>query len=236
MVSASAHVVSAAQKMGAQILFPGNVYGLGEQTGHPLPERAENAPTTRKGELRVRLEHALATSVREGVARVIIVRGGDFFGPTVRNGLVDPIFGNAVRGRPIVAIGNPGIPHQWVYLPDLARVSIDLLEIAGKLDSFEVVHFAGYVPRTYGDFLRYVADEAGHPGLRIEFNPFWWRWRSVVGLFVPVLRELAELAYLFEDSVILDDPRRRELLPVFQPTPIDMAVRKTLDSYLEEAA
>jgi nucleoside-diphosphate-sugar epimerase len=236
MVTASANVVAAAKKMSAQILFPGNVYGLGEQTDRPLAESAPNAPTTRKGELRLRLEHALGTSVNDGVPRVIIVRSGDYFGPTVRNGLVDPIFGNAAQGRSIVAIGSPNIPHQWAYVPDLARVGIDLLEIAGKLNPFEIVNFTGYVPRTQRDFLRYVAEQAGHPDLRIDFNPFWWRWRGVVGLFIPALRELGELDYLFENSLILDDPRRRDLLPTFQPTPIDMAVRMTLDSYAGEAA
>jgi nucleoside-diphosphate-sugar epimerase len=236
MVTATANVVAAAKAVRAQILFPGNVYGLGEQTAHPLAETAPDAPTTTKGELRVRLEQALRSSTREGVDRVIVVRSGDFFGPTVRNGLVDPIFGHASRGKTIVAIGDPEIPHQWAYAPDLARVGIDLLEVAGKLDLYEVVNYTGYVPRSHREFLRYVAAIAGHPKLRIQFNPYWWRWRGLLGFFVPVLRELSELGYLFEDAVILDDPRRRELLPAFQPTPLDMAVQTTLDSYIEEAA
>ena len=40
----------------------------------------------------------------------------------------------------------------------------------------------------------------------------------------PMLRELLELDYLFEDPVILDDPARRRLVPSFQPTPLDAAI------------
>jgi nucleoside-diphosphate-sugar epimerase len=235
LITATANVIAAAKAVSAQVLFPGNVYGLGEQTSQPVPESAQNLPTTNKGEIRAQLEQAFRNAVPEGLSRVVILRSGDYFGPSVRNGLVDPIFGNAARGKRIVAIGDSEIPHQWCYVPDVARIGIDLLEIAGKLELFEVVNFTGFVPRSQREFLRYVADQAGYPKLKIQFNPTWWRWRGALGFFVPLLRELNEISYLFNDSVILDDPRRRDLLPTFQPTPIDMAVQKTLDSYVEDA-
>jgi len=40
-----------------------------------------------------------------------------------------------------------------------------------------------------------------------------------------------ELRYLFDTSIILDGSRLRQLLPQFADTPIEEAVRLTVESY-----
>ncbi len=35
--------------------------------------------------------------------------------------------------------------------------------------------------------------------------------------------------YLYEDSVLLNDDKRRKRFPDFSPTPLDEAVKETLD-------
>jgi nucleoside-diphosphate-sugar epimerase len=88
-------------------------------------------PATRKGAIRVELEQRLKAATAQG-ARVIIVRAGDFFGPQAGNswfsrGLIKP-------GQPITAVnlpGEPGVGHQWSYLPDVARTMVALLARRG---------------------------------------------------------------------------------------------------------
>lgn len=229
MVTATENVIAAARFAGATVLFPGNVYGLGPQTEAPLPETAPNLPNTAKGRLRVELEEMLERSVYLDVPRVVVLRAGDYFGPTVRNGLVDRIFGNAAAGRPIRFIGDFDKPHQWTFAPDLARLGVELLDRARRLEPFEVVHFRGFVAEPQRAFLTLVAREAGYPGLRPRRIP-WWLLR-LAGVFDPTVRELMELRYLFDEAVILDDPRRRALFPDFPSTAIEQAVRETLASY-----
>jgi hypothetical protein len=53
----------------------------------------------------------------------------------------------------------------------------------------------------------------------------------LVGLVEPLMRDVFEMRNLFDSAVIIDDPRRRELLPDFQATPLEQAVRETLESY-----
>jgi nucleoside-diphosphate-sugar epimerase len=229
MERATTNIIAAARAAGATILFPGNVYGLGPQTSAPLTEAAPNEPRSRKGALRVTLEESLRQAAADGRTRVIVLRAGDYFGPTVRNGLVDPIFGNAARGKTIKAIGKLAIAHQWAFIPDLARAAIDLLDLAQSLAPFEVVHFAGHVANPQREFLRLVAAQAGRPELAIRRIPMWML--RVVGLWDGVVRELWELRYLFEESVVLDGAKLHRLLPGYADTPIDLAVRATLASY-----
>ena len=148
---------------------------------------------------------------------MIILRAGDYFGPTVRNGLVDPLFENAVLGKPLRAIGKLDIPHQWAFVPDLARAALDLLDVSKRLNAFEVVHFSGYVPPTQRDFLKLIAQQAGSPDLAFRAVP--WPALKVAAVLDSVIRELMELRYLFDSSVILDGSKLKRLLPGFRETP-----------------
>jgi nucleoside-diphosphate-sugar epimerase len=99
-------------------------------------------PLTRKGKIRVELERRLQTAATTGV-RSLIVRAGDFFGPSGGNnwfsqGLVRP-------GKP-VSSSVPGPPRHRpcvAYLPDLAETVAQLLDHESTLGTFERFHFAG---------------------------------------------------------------------------------------------
>lgn len=230
MARATANVIVAARSCKATILFPGNVYGLGAQTEAPLREDAPNQPAGHKGELRVRLEDSLLHATEESsVGRVIVLRAGDYFGPTVRNGLVDPIFENAAAGKPMRALGNLEAAHQWAYVPDLVRAALDLLAIEESMKPYEVFNFAGTVASPQRDFMKQVAEQAGHPGLDIRVLP--WSAIKLAAIFDSVVRELLELRYLYDKSVILDGSKLRQTLPNFKETPIAEAIRVTLESY-----
>ncbi len=229
MEAVTDRVIAAARANDATIVFPGNVYGFGAQTGSVLAETAALIPTTKKGQLRVKLEQALHDATIDGKAKVLIVRAGDYFGPTVRNGYVDRLFGNARQGKAMQVLGRLDVAHQWAYVPDLARLTADLLALP-NLKPFEVVHFRGDVVAAQHEFLQLIANAAGKPGLRIQRLP-WWLLRGVA-LFDPLMREVLEMRYLFDSAVIIDDKRRRELLPEFSATPLEQAVRETLSSYL----
>lgn len=106
---------------------------------------------------------------------------------------------------------------------------MQLLSIADRLSLFDVVNFGGYAAGSQGDFLRLVARQAGYPDLPIRRVP--WSVLRFLGLFNGVVRELLELRYLFDGAVILNGSRLRGLLPDYRDTPIENAVRKTLESY-----
>ena len=229
MERVTSNALRAARAQRATLVFPGNVYGFGRQIDAPLPESAGMRATGNKGRLRVRLETMLKAATADGEARALIVRAGDYFGPTVRNGLVDRVFGHAALGKPMQVFGRLDADHQWAYVPDLARMAVDLLELGDRLEPFEIVHDRGHVARPQREFLRLVARRAGRPDLAIRRLPWALLW--LAGLADPVLRELRELRYLFDEAVVIDDPRRRALLPDFRHTNVEQAVDETLRSY-----
>lgn len=228
MEAVTANVIAAARARSAAIVFPGNVYALGRRSG-PVNEATPNAPISVKGALRDNLEQELRAAADAGGVQVLVVRAGDYFGPTVRNGLVDPIFGNAAAGKPIKVFGNLEKKHQWAYVPDLARATVDLLAIRGMLRRYELVNFEGFVVPKQIDFYHLVARVAGHVNLGISSAP--WPLLRVVALFNPIVRELLELRYLWDESLILDGSKMKQLLPGFAGSSVEDAARATVASY-----
>jgi nucleoside-diphosphate-sugar epimerase len=232
MENATRNVVAAARAAGADVVFPGNVYGLAPHYEEPLDETHPNDAPSRKGALRVELEALLAGLAEEEGTRVLVVRANDYFGPTVRNGLVDPIFGNAAAGKAMKVLGNPDVAHEMVFVPDLARATVELMDLEDR-PSFEVVNVGGYAEPTFRDFLERVARLAGSPPKVRAAPRFVLR---VLGLFNGVVRELGEMMYLFENPLLLSDRKLRTLLPDFRYTPVDEAIAATLESYRAQAA
>lgn len=231
--TATLNIIEATRAAGATMLFPGNVYSLGPGAGVPLDETAPHRATTRKGKFRARLEGLLedATKGADGqtAIRVLIVRAGDYFGPSVRNGLVDRIYGNAARGKPINTFGKLEIMHERIFLPDLARASLDLLAFGNTLAPYDVVHVTPGTRLTEQTFMAEVARVSGYPGLKVKVMP--WALVRLIGLFNPVIREFLELTYLYDTTVLLDGAKLGRLLPQFRFTPLDEALRQTLESY-----
>ena len=78
------NTIAAAEAAGARILFPGTVYNYGPDAFPLIAEDAPQRPTTRKGAIRVEMEARLRAASERGV-RVLILRGGDWFGSSNQN-------------------------------------------------------------------------------------------------------------------------------------------------------
>lgn len=232
MERATTNLVAAAEEAGAELVFPGNVYGLAPRFGVPLDEDHPHRPVSRKGALRVRLEARLRASAESGRGRVLIVRANDFYGPTVRNGGVDLLFANALAGKRLVTFTPADVPHEMAYVPDLARATVALMQLEDR-PGFDVFHLAGHVTASWRDFLGVLAECAGVP-LRFRVLPPWMI--RLGGLFDPMIRELGELTYLHRHPLLLDDAKFRARVPHFRATPLRAALEETVASYRTERA
>src|SRR5262252_3160220 len=76
------NTIAAASVNGATVVLPGTVYNYGRDALPLLTETSPQRPDSRKGAIRVELERRLEAVTRSGAVRVIIVRAGDFFGPS----------------------------------------------------------------------------------------------------------------------------------------------------------
>ncbi|GAA4395722.1 NAD(P)H-binding protein [Nibrella viscosa] len=223
MEPATRNVVEAASQNQATIVFPGNVYTYGN-CKDPIREDSRPAPNTRKGALRVALEDLLEKAAQAGKCRVLTVRLPDFWGPNVLNAGVKPVFEGALQGKALPWLLNADIPHQFVYTPDAAEIMVRLM-LRGSRQPYEVWNYGGEVVPSVRWLFGRIAAITGQ-SLKIKVYPKWLF--SVLGLFVPMMRELKEMFYLYENSVVLDDAKVRAEFPDVNETSLDIAITDTL--------
>ncbi len=218
----------------ATIIFPGNVYNFGN-IRQPICADSVPAPCTRKGQLRVELESMLQQAASEGQCRVMTVRLPDFWGPNVLHEGIRPVLLGALTGKPMPWLINADIPHQLVYTPDAGEVMARLMERdwttrqaanGATTKPYQVWNYGGTTVSSMSDWFGQMTQLTGKPA-SVRVYPRWLF--SVLGLFNPVMREVKEMLYLYENSIILNDTDTLAILPDFRPTPMRQALTDTLD-------
>ncbi|GAB3781176.1 SDR family oxidoreductase [Spirosoma horti] len=230
MDTATNNVIDVAQQAHSVIIFPGNVYNFG-QTTEPIREDSLPNPCTRKGKLRVEIEASLEQAANAGKCRVMTVRLPDFWGPNVLNDGIRPIFENALKGKALPWLVNADIPHQLVYTPDAAELIVRLLlrewnrRSQSVAVSYEVWNYGGTTLSSMRAWFDQISAIAGQPAKIQIYSRFLL---SALGLVMPVMREVKEMLYLYENTIVLDDQKVKSLFPDFQPTPMKQALTETL--------
>ncbi|MDX5482167.1 MAG: NAD-dependent epimerase/dehydratase family protein [Hymenobacteraceae bacterium] len=216
------NVVEAAAKTQYTILFPGNIYNYG--LTNPIRETSPFAPNSKKGAIRAKLEQMLQEAAEEGKCRVINLRMPDFFGPNVMNEGIAPIFKGALTGKAMPWLCRNDIPHQLVYTPDAARAFYELMQLQ-PAEPYALYNYAGEVVPSVKEWQAQIARAAGTEA-KHKLYPAWLF--KAMGLFSPGMREISEMSYLWENTILLNDDKLRHTLPDLPRTPMSQAIGETL--------
>jgi len=218
-----------AERFGARFMLPGNVYNHGESMPDRIDESTPQRPTTAKGRIRVEMETELERRAAAGRLRSTVITAGDFFGAG-HGSWFDAVVAKSIAKGTIGYPGDPKLVHAWAYLPDLARAFVAVASL-DDLAPFERFTFAGHSV-TGTDFVAAVERAAATRGLapargwRRSGMP--WPLLRVVGIFVPLWRELARMSYLWRVPHALDDTKLARRCPGLTPTPLATALADSL--------
>lgn len=242
MDAATQKVIEAAAQSQATVIFPGNVYNFGN-VRIPIREDSLSNPCTRKGQLRVEIEAMLEQVANTGKCKVLTVRLPDFWGPNVLNEGVKPIFVNALTGKALPWLMNADIPHQSVYTKDAAEIIVRLMLREADLTSgpapekqkrrehaYQVWNYGGTTVPSMRTWFGEISALTGNPLKMQVYSRFFI---SALGFFMPILREVKEMLYLYENTILLDDAKVLSLFPDFRPTPMKQALTETLTWFAE---
>lgn len=224
------NTIAAATAERATIVLPGTLYNYGPDAFGVVTEESPQNPLTRKGAIRVEMERRLERFSRTG-GRVLIVRAGDFFGPTssgnswFSQGLVKP-------GKSVTKISYPGargVGHQWSYVPDVARAIVELLARRDALEPFATFHMKGHWDPDGTQMTQAIRRVVTRKtGIEPTVGAFPW-WLIVLGAaVVTTFRELLEMRYLWRVPLGMDNARLRSVIGTEPHTPLDQAVEATL--------
>ena len=217
------NVIDAAEHSGATVIFPGNNYNYGP-VDQPISEFTPFNPSTSLGKVRVELERMLQRASDQGRMRTLVVRMAEVWGPNVTNKQFAPVFENAIKGKPMPWLISVEPAQQLLYAPDAGRAMVALTQ-RGEHKAYEVVNIGGIMVPSTQFWLEQIAEIADTPA-RIKVVPKFMV--SVLGLIVPVMREVASLSYKYETSVILNEAKFRATFPGFEYKPMEEAIAETL--------
>ena len=215
-------VLHAARTSGARLVVLDNLYMFGRMGGVPMTEGSTQAPCSRKGELRKRTAEQYLEAHAKGEARITIGRASDFVGP----GIVDAhlgarFFQRVLKGSAGECMADPSLPHAFTYAPDI----VDALIRLGRED--KALGQAWNIPtleaRSMNDWAKALSPLLKRD-VRVTTLPSWLV--TMLGLFVPAMRELKEMRYQWEEPYRVDDAKFRTAFGM-SPTPFEEQVRAT---------
>jgi len=217
-------VIGAAQAADARYVSFENVYMYGDTAGAVMTETSPHQPHTRKGRIRAAMAAQLESLSDAGDLEVTTARASDYFGPgaTTQSQLGDRVIAAALAGKSAQVVGDPDQPHSYTYTRDAGRT----LAALGTRDDVvgEVWHVPNAPARTTREVIAMIGEEIGADvKVRPAPKPLLW----VIGVFNPIVRELREMLYEFEQPFMVDGAKAESRLGI-SPTPLDEAVRETV--------
>jgi nucleoside-diphosphate-sugar epimerase len=217
--------LQAARKADVQrMIVVSSVYSYGRPRAARVSEDHPREPEARKGRFRKEQEDAAIAAHEPGALETLVLHLPDFYGPYASNSLAHMMLESLMAGKPARWLGDPDLPHEFVFMPDAARVIADLLEHPECFG--RRWNLAGPGAISGRQFVELAAKEIGCRPRVIRTGR---GMLIMAGLFSPLLRQLVELQYLGETPVLLDDGALASDLGGLQKTPYEEGVRRMVE-------
>lgn len=223
-------VVEAAARAGADLVIADNLYMYGDPDGAPISESSIQQPATVKGGVRKSMADEALAAHHSGMLRVAISRASTYFGPG-HDQSSKAIFSEALRGKPMRFLGRMDMPHSLSYVPDAAHAMVAL----GTGDSgWGAAWISPVQPAiTQGEFAERVWAASGNAG-PMRVTQVSRLMLGVLGLVVPMIREVPEMLYQHEKPFVVDSSHFEGEFGL-RATPMADAIASTLEWYSNTA-
>ena len=221
------NVIDACKTHRTKLVFFDNMYMYDPDYLNSMTEETPIKPVSKKGIVRAELVKMLLNEVESGALQAIIARSADFYGPSIGNTsvLTETVFRNLSEGKKANWLGSANYRHSFTYTPDAGRATALLGNTA---DAFNQVWHLPTAPNplTGQEWIEAIAKEMGvEPGFRVVPKPM----ARIMGLFLPIMRELAEMMYQYERDYVFKSDKFEKRFD-FAPTPYLEGIRNIVRS------
>lgn len=216
------HALDAAQSAGVKrFVHVAPVYSYGPARSVPVSETQPHEPDTRKGRYRLEQEQAVLERHSEAM-RTMVVHMPDFYGPHAELSYANAFMREALAGKTASWIGPLDAQREFIFTGDVARPLLALSQDTGAYG--RCWNLGGQTIRAR-DFAGGVFNALG---TRPKYRAVSKTMLQIFGLFMPLMREVAEMYYLFESGFVLDDSALRGEIGPYPKTPIEAGIVETI--------
>ena len=208
-------VIDACKKHNAKLVFFDNIYMYDPDYLDGMNEETPINPPSNKGIVRARIAQMVLDAVNRGDIQALIARSADFYGPSIENTsmLTKTVFKNLLSGKKAIWMSNANVKHSFTYTPDAGRATALL---GNTEDAFnQIWHLpTASIPPTGKEWVEMIAGEMGVEARLQVVSKLMIR---MIGLFVPVMREMVEMLYQYDRQYVFDSTKFENRFD-FKPT------------------
>jgi nucleoside-diphosphate-sugar epimerase len=218
-------LIELAKKTGAVLVTCSNLYGYGPHNGVLTEDLPLNA-TWKNGRVRADMWLKLKELNDAGEIRATEVRGSDYIAASDQSRMGDRVVPRLKEGKAVQLLGELDKLHTWTDPEDVANLMLVVAkeEIAwGK-----PWHVPSNAPMTQRDVVRDIAQELGVKDPKVSSVPSLLE--KLLGAFNPVIRELRNMAYQFNQPFIMSDEKARKAFGL-QPKSWETVIRDLVSQY-----
>ena len=221
------NVIAACKKHKAKLVFFDNIYIYDRDSLGYMTEETPVRPTSKKGEVRRQILKTLTDEMASGELTALIARSADFMG--LKNSvLVEMVYKNLSKGKKAQWLADAGKIHQYTFAPDAAKGTAMLGNAPDVWN--QVWHLPTDHSRLTGkDWIGLFA-KVMNVEPKFTVVPTWML--GVIGLFIPIMRELKEMNYQNDRDYVFDSTKFEQRFD-FTPTKPEDAVRYVVEKLKE---
>jgi nucleoside-diphosphate-sugar epimerase len=222
------NVITACAEIDAVLIFLDNIYMYGPAPLRvPFDESHPQHPTSGKGKARKETADLLLEAIQAGKVRGVIGRSADFYGPaTINSMLYISFLERMLEGKAPQSLFPLDIPHTYANTADNGRALVEL-----ALD-----------PGTHGQVWHLPVGEAITVkeatvmfnqllGTNLKVSAIPGFMKTILGWFIPALREVKEMSYQFESPYHMSYDKFLAHFPDFQVTSYEAGFQQMIDSF-----
>jgi len=206
-----------------KLVFFDNIYLYNPEKLNPMAEETEVKPSSKKGKVRAEIAQMILDEIAMGKLEALIARSADFFGPGIKNSVLNEMtVKNFKAGKKANWFCTLDAKHNFTYTPDAAKATA-LLGNTGSAYG-QVWHLPTAEAYTGKEWIEMIATEAGVEP-KIQVVPKFLV--SILGLFIPVMKEFVEMLYQYDRSYVFDSSKFETVFKM-RPTPVKEAIKEVV--------
>jgi nucleoside-diphosphate-sugar epimerase len=224
------NVIDACNQHHTKLVFFDNIYAIGGDNVKHITEESPISPCSKKGRVRAQVDELILDAIKERKLDAIIARSPDFFSEVKATSMsMNLIYDNLEKGKKAQWLCDAKKVHNMGYTPDLARGTAIL---GNTPDAYnQIWNLPTDSEKITGEGWVDLFAKEMNASNKYQVLPNWLM--KVLGLFIPIMKELPEMNYQFDRDYYFDSSKFNKRFN-YTPTKNAIAVKQTIERLKQE--
>ncbi|HLN52397.1 MAG TPA: NAD-dependent epimerase/dehydratase family protein [Lentimicrobium sp.] len=210
------NVIEACIKANAKLVVFDNMYMYHPSSLDHMSEDAFINPVSEKGKVRMLLNRMLFDAIEKRKLSALIARCADYYGPgEIQTSMIwQTVIKPLKEGKKASWMGSPNYKHSFTYTPDAGKATALL---GNTPDAYNQVWHLPTAPDPLTG-RQWIEAFAAEFGVKPDFRTAPKSVVRIMGLFMPIMREMVEMIYQYDRDYVFVSNKFEERFGI-KPTP-----------------